>query len=76
MMAFSKFLRKSPFEPKKFGFAKLRSEKYSDKSFCTTLRFELKVDDQRAFTNLDGCSCKDDPALDVQSVKSLKGEGI
>lgn len=33
MMACSKFFRKSPFEPRKFGLAKLSSEKYSDKSF-------------------------------------------
>lgn len=33
MMWFSKFLRKSFFDPKKLGFAKLRSEKYSERSF-------------------------------------------
>lgn len=33
MIAFSKFLRKSPFEPRKFGLAKLRREKYSERSF-------------------------------------------
>jgi hypothetical protein len=33
MMTFSKFFRKSLFEPKKLGFAKLSREKYSDRSF-------------------------------------------
>ena len=33
MIAFSKFLRKSFLVPKKLGFAKLSSEKYSDRSF-------------------------------------------
>ena len=33
MIAFSKFLRKSFFEPRKLGFAKLSREKYSDRSF-------------------------------------------
>jgi hypothetical protein len=33
IMAFSKFFRKSFFEPKKLGLAKLSREKYSDKSF-------------------------------------------
>jgi hypothetical protein len=32
-MAFSKFFRKSFFEPKKLGFAKLSKEKYSERSF-------------------------------------------
>ena len=33
MIAFSKFFLKSFFDPRKFGFAKLRSEKYSERSF-------------------------------------------
>ena len=33
IMAFSKFLRKSFLEPRKFGLAKLRREKYSERSF-------------------------------------------
>lgn len=33
MIAFSKFLRKSFFDPRKFGLAKLRREKYSERSF-------------------------------------------
>lgn len=33
MIAFSKFFLKSFFEPKKSGLAKLRSEKYSERSF-------------------------------------------
>lgn len=33
MIAFSKFFRKSFFDPRKLGLAKLSSEKYSDKSF-------------------------------------------
>ncbi len=33
IMAFSKFFRKSFFEPKKLGLAKLSKEKYSDRSF-------------------------------------------
>jgi hypothetical protein len=33
MIAFSKFFRKSFFDPRKFGFAKLSNEKYSERSF-------------------------------------------
>ena len=33
IIVFSKFLRKSSLDPRKFGFAKSRREKYSDRSF-------------------------------------------
>ena len=35
MMTFSKFFLNSFLVPKKFGFAKLSKEKYSERSFCS-----------------------------------------
>jgi hypothetical protein len=44
MIAFSKFFLNSFFEPRKFGLAKLRSEKYSERSFYNaTVREKRRV---------------------------------
>ena len=73
MMAFSKFLRKSFLEPRKLGFAKFKSEKYSERSFCTTLLGTVMMITVTKTTYLNRCPGKNDSPLDVEAIESLEG---
>ena len=72
MIAFSKFFLKSFLEPRKLGLAKLRREKYSERSFWGE---EMSLRDlrfRRCNTHLDRRPRQYDTATDVEAIDSLK----
>lgn len=70
MIACSKFLRKSFFEPKKLGLAKFRREKYSERSFYDTWFSRFIVLQRTSYLN--GYTSQNNTPLDVQASQSLE----
>jgi hypothetical protein len=74
IMRFSKFFRKSFFEPKKLGLAKLSSEKYSDRSFLDESFPCKQVNAHDSIVNeyLNGSAREDNAALYIKGVQCLE----
>ena len=77
MIAFSKFFRKSFFDPKKLGFAKLSKEKYSERSFFERITSNLSSSDKiPADAYLDWGARKDYTTLHIERIQGLKCERL
>lgn len=73
IIAFSKFFRKSFLLPRKLGLAKLRREKYSDKSFCGMRALaSLEISKTRGMQYLNWCSREDNPPFHIKPVQRLE----